>query len=322
MKSIRTAGPLNIAVGALLLPLIAIVVKDAFGDPVAFAQAVLTGLTQGGLYALIALAFSIIYMTTRTINFAQGDVLMLSAYVYFFAKVGGHLPWMIALLVAVLAGAIIALLVHVIAIAPLGKFDPNTNIGWILTTLSMSLIMVEIARNVFGEQGRRIASVVGGKAIFAVEPKQYLVLVVGIVLAVALELVHSKTQLGRALRATAHDKSTASLMGINTSGMVIYSFALAGLLAGIGGWLLAPIVFVTPNMGTLVGLTAFIAAVVGGIGSTKGALVGGLFIGVIEKLSTFIGAGEWTIPLVFASLIVILVLKPTGLLGEALIEKV
>lgn len=291
-------------------------------DVTGFLQALVSGLTQGGLYSLIALAFSIIYMTTRTINFAQGEVLMIAAYAYFFANVSGGLPWPVALVVALAVGAAAALVIQLIAIAPLGKFDPNTNIGWILTTLSLSLIAVEVARNFFGEQAKTIKPVIGGDAIFSIEPKQYLVLVVGMVLAVVLEILHSKTQLGRALRATAHDKATASLMGINTTGMVIYSFALAGVLAGVGGWLLAPIIFVSPDMGTLVGLTAFIAAVVGGIGSTKGALVGGLTIGLVEKTATFLGFGDWTTSVVFASLVVILVLKPTGLLGEALIEKV
>lgn len=310
---------------ALLAALAAVgvpVLLKAAGDVTGFLQAFVSGLTQGGLYSLIALAFSIIYMTTRTINFAQGEVLMVGAYAYFFANVSGGFPWPLALLIALAVGAAAALLVQIIAIAPLGKFDPNTNIGWILTTLSMSLIAVEVARNLFGEEAKTIKPVIGGEAIFSIEPKQYLVLVVGLVLAVVLEILHSKTQLGRALRATAHDKATASLMGINTTGMVIYSFALAGLLAGVGGWLLAPIVFVFPDMGTLVGLTAFIAAVVGGIGSTKGALVGGLTIGLVEKLATYMGFGDWTTSVVFASLVVILVLKPTGLLGEALIEKV
>jgi branched-chain amino acid transport system permease protein len=293
-----------------------------------FLQAIVQGLTSGGVYALIALAFSIIYMTTRVINFAQGEVLMLGAYIYFaaFAKSGLGFPWPLALLLALIASMIVALLVHLIAIAPLGKFDPNTNIGWILTTLSMSLILVEVVRNIAGEQSKRvdpiISSLAGEKTIFSIEPKQYLILVVGVLLALVLEVLHSKTQLGRALRATAHDKATASLMGINTGFMVRYSFAVAGVLAGIGGWLLAPVIFVDPNMGTLVGLTAFVAAVVGGIGSTKGALVGGLTIGVVESLAKWAGAGEWSSAMVFLTLILILVVKPTGILGEALIEKV
>ena len=293
-----------------------------------FLQAIVSGLTSGGVYALIALAFSIIYMTTRVINFAQGEVLMLGAYIYFaaFSKGGLGLPWPAALLLALFGAMLVGLLVHLISIAPLGKFDPNTNIGWILTTLSVSLILVEVVRNIAGEQAKRIDPIVtsfaGKKTIFSIEPKQYLILIVGVVLALVLEVLHSKTQLGRALRATAHDKATASLMGINTGFMVRYSFAVAGVLAGIGGWLLAPVIFVDPNMGTLVGLTAFVAAVVGGIGSTKGALVGGLTIGIIESLAKWAGAGEWSTAMVFMTLILILVLKPTGILGEALIEKV
>jgi branched-chain amino acid transport system permease protein len=293
-----------------------------------FLQAIVQGLTSGGVYALIALAFSIIYMTTRVINFAQGEVLMLGAYIYFaaFTKGGLGLPWPAALLIALFGAMLVGLLVHLISIAPLGKFDPNTNIGWILTTLSVSLILVEVVRNIAGEQAKRIDPIVtsfgGKKTIFSIEPKQYLILIVGVVLALVLEVLHSKTQLGRALRATAHDKATASLMGINTGFMVRYSFAVAGVLAGIGGWLLAPVIFVDPNMGTLVGLTAFVAAVVGGIGSTKGALVGGLTIGVVESLAKWAGAGEWSTAMVFMTLILILVVKPTGILGEALIEKV
>jgi branched-chain amino acid transport system permease protein len=287
-----------------------------------FLQAVISGLTQGGLYALIALAFSIIYMTTRTINFAQGDILMASAYGYFFAKVSYGFPWPLALLIGIAVGILMALLVQLIAIAPLGKFDPNTNIGWILTTLSVSLIMVEVARNAFGEQAKPLKGILPEKPIFSISPQQYMVLIVGIALAVVLEIIHAKTQLGRALRATAHDKATASLMGINTSGMVLYSFGLAGALGGIGAWLLAPIISVYSSMGTLAGLKAFIAAVVGGIGSTKGALVGGLTIGLVEELAKFAGFGEWVNATVFLALIVILVVKPTGILGEALIEKV
>jgi branched-chain amino acid transport system permease protein len=293
-----------------------------------FLQAIVQGLTTGGVYALIALAFSIIYMTTRVINFAQGEVLMIGAYLYFvaFSSTALGLPWPVALLIAVVGAMVVGLVVHLISIAPLGKFDPNTNIGWILTTLSVSLILVEVVRNTAGEQAKRVEPIVGSiagkRTIFAIEPKQYLILVVGVLLALVLEVLHAKTQLGRALRATAHDKATASLMGINTGFMVRYSFALAGLLGGIGGWLLAPVIFVDPNMGTLVGLTSFVAAVVGGIGSTRGALVGGLTIGVVESIAKWAGAGEWTTALVFLTLILILVLKPTGILGEALIEKV
>lgn len=293
-----------------------------------FLAAIVTGLANGGAYALIAIAFSLIYMTTRVINFAQGEVLMIGALVYFYAVGQGYLdlPWPVALLAALIVSLIVALIVYLVSLAPLGKFDPNTNIGWILTTLAVSLILVEVARIFFGEQPQPVEPVVesvfGRTTFLRVEPKQYLVLVIGVALALFLEAIHSTTQLGRALRATAHDKATASLMGIDTRFMVLYSFGLAGILAGVGGWLLGPILFVSSNMGTFVGLKAFVAAVVGGIGSTRGALVGGLAIGLVEQFATFFGFGEWQEATVFLVLIIILVVKPTGILGEALIEKV
>jgi branched-chain amino acid transport system permease protein len=293
-----------------------------------FFGAVLSGFASGGIYALLAIAFSIIYMTTRVINFAQGDIMMVGAYAYFLAVSKSYLglPWPAALLIALIAAAVVAILVYGVALAPLGKFDPNTNIGWILTTLAVSLILVESARVIFGEQAKRVEpifhKIAGKETLFRLSAQQYLVIIVGIVLALVLEVLHSKTQLGRALRATAHDKATASLMGIDTSFMVRYSFLVAGLLAGVAGWLLSSIIFVSSDMGTLVGLKAFIAAVVGGIGSTRAALVGGMTIGMVEQLSIYGGAGEWTDAIVFMALIVILVLRPTGILGEALIEKV
>ena len=127
-----------------------------------FLQAIVSGLTNGGVYALIALAFSIIYMTTRVINFAQGEVLMVGAYIYFYlaSATGTGLPWPAALFIALIGAMLVGLVVHLIAIAPLGKFDPNTNIGWILTTLSLSLILVEVMRNVAGEQAKRIDPVI------------------------------------------------------------------------------------------------------------------------------------------------------------------
>ncbi|MBI4728772.1 MAG: branched-chain amino acid ABC transporter permease [Acidobacteria bacterium] len=289
-------------------------------------QSVITGLTNGGVYVLIALAFSIIYMTTRTINFAQGEILMVGSFIYFGTAVTLGLPWPVALIMAAAGAMVTGLVVYLLALAPLGKFDPNTNIGWILTTLAMSLMLVEGFRIVVGEDQHRVPtpfrSVFGRTTILDIEPKQYVVLIVGVGLALGLEILHDRTQLGRALRATAHDKATASLLGINTTAMVLYSFGLAGVLAGIGGWLLGPLIFVSSNMGTLIGLKSFVAAVVGGIGSTRGALVGGLTIGVVEQLARAYGAGEWAEAAVFVALILILVLRPTGILGEALIEKV
>jgi branched-chain amino acid transport system permease protein len=289
-------------------------------------QSLVSGLLQGSVYAVLALAYSIVYMTTRIINFAQGEQLMVAAFVYWFLTVETGMPLPFALALTVLASILLGLVVWLIGVRPLGRFDPNSNIGWILTTLAVGLILVDVARLLFGEENRTVPPLVGSlfgrEAIANIPPQKYLIFIVGISLAVVLEFLHRKTKLGRALRATAHDRNTAALMGINTNLMVLYSFGLAGALAAVGAWLIAPVTFVTFTMGTFTGLKAFVGAVVGGIGSTRGALVGGLVVGLAESSTVLFQAQEWGDAVVFALLILILMVKPTGILGEARIEKV
>jgi len=301
-----------------------------------FLQALISGLLQGSVYAMLAVAFSIIYMTTRTINFALGPQMLVAALIYFTLAFGGAfgledgqgaLPLVIALVVAVLASILIGLLVHTLGLRPLGQFDPNSNIGWILTTLAIGLILVEAGRLIFEEKNRPVPPVIqsigGQDAILNIPPQKYLIFLVGIAIALALETLHRKTKLGRGLRATAHDRNTAALMGINTNFMILYSFGLAGAIAAVAAWLLIPVVFVDFNaLGTFIGLKAFVGAVVGGIGSTRGALVGGLVVGLAESMTVVFQAQQWGDAVVFVLLILILMVKPTGILGEARIEKV
>lgn len=295
-------------------------------DPQLILQTVISGLLQGSVYAVLALAFSIIYMTTRVINFAQGEQLMIGAFIYFTITVSLGLPFPIALGVAILGSIVIGLIVQAVGLRPLGQFDPNTNIGWILTTLALGLILVDGARLIWGEANRTVPPIIdslfGQRSISNIPPQKYLIFIVGIALALVIETVHRRSKLGRALRATAHNRNTASLMGINTEFMVLYSFGLAGALAAIGAWLIAPVTFVTFTMGTFTGLKAFVGAVVGGIGSTRGALVGGLVVGLAESSTVLFKAQQWGDAVVFVLLILVLMLKPTGILGEALIEKV
>jgi branched-chain amino acid transport system permease protein len=297
-------------------------------------QALVSGLLQGSVYAMLAVAFSIIYMTTRTINFALGPQMLIGALVYFTLTFGGALgladgivPIFVALPIAVLASILVGLLVHTLGLRPLGQFDPNSNIGWILTTLAIGLMLVEGGRLLFEEKNRPVPPVIesigGQDAIVNIPPQKYLIFIVGIALAIALETLHRKTKLGRGLRATAHDRNTAALMGINTNFMILYSFGLAGAIAAVAAWLIIPVVFVDFNaLGTFIGLKAFVGAVVGGIGSTRGALVGGLAVGLAESMTVVFQAQQWGDAVVFVLLILILMVKPTGILGEARIEKV
>lgn len=293
-----------------------------------FFQQIVIGILNGSIYGLVALGFSMIFLTTRMINFAQGEQLMVGAYTYFLLSAVFKLPLVVALLGAIVVAILVGILVHTVAIRVLGKFDPGTNIAWILTTLATGLIMVDLVKFFAGTDQKTVKPLIQADPITIpgigarLEAQQLAILVGAIGLMILLETVHSKTTLGKALKAVAHDPSTASLMGINPTFMVLYSFGLAGALAAIAGFLLAPTTFVTLSMGTFNGLKGFVAAVVGGIGSTRGALVGGLVIGLVEALAIFFNAADLSTALVFFSLILILLIKPQGILGEALIEKV
>lgn len=293
-----------------------------------FFQNVVIGILNGAIYGLVALGFSMIYMTTRMINFAQGEQLMAGAFTYYLFNVVLGWPLVLALIAAAASAVGIGLLVQTIAIRPLGKFDPSSNIAWILTTLATGLLLQDVVKFFAGTENRPVKELITADPITipgigaTLEAQQLAILVGAILLMVVLELVHSKTTLGKALRAVAHDPATASLMGINPTFMIFYSFGLAGALAAIAGFLLAPTTFLTLSMGTFNGLKGFVAAVVGGIGSTRGALVGGLVIGLVEAFAVYARFADLALAAVFLSLILILLVKPQGILGEALIEKV
>ncbi|HVF12487.1 MAG TPA: branched-chain amino acid ABC transporter permease [Actinomycetota bacterium] len=293
-----------------------------------FFQNIIIGILNGSIYGLVALGFSMIFLTTRMINFAQGEQLMVGGYSYFLLSQVLHWPMALALLGAVAAAVLVGILVQTLAIRPLGKFDPNTNIAWILTTLATGLIFVDVVKFFAGADQRKVPPIIDAEPITIpgigaqLEAQQLAILGGAIVLMLILEAIHTRTTLGKALRAVAHDPATASLMGINPTFMVLYSFGLAGALAAFAGFLLAPKTFVTLSMGTFNGLKGFVAAVVGGIGSTRGALIGGLTIGIVESMAIFFKLADLATGAVFLSLVIILLVKPQGILGEALIEKV
>lgn len=292
-----------------------------------FFQQVVIGILNGSIYGLVALGFSMIFLTTRMINFAQGEQLMVGGYTYFLLSQVLDWPRAVALLGAIIAAVGVGLLVQTIAIRPLGKFDPNTNIAWILTTLAMGLVFVDVVKFFAGTDQKPIPPIVAGNFTIPlinaqVEVQQIAIFAGAITLMLILEAIHTRTTLGKALRAVAHDPATASLMGINPTFMVLYSFGLAGALAAIAGFLLAPKTFITLTMGTFNGLKGFVAAVVGGIGSTRGAVVGGLTIGLVESMAIYFKLADLATGAVFLTLVLILLVKPQGILGEALIEKV
>jgi branched-chain amino acid transport system permease protein len=294
-------------------------------------QVLVFGLTVGSVLALVALGYSLVFATSRVVNFAQGSMLVVAGFIT-FALVRAGLPIWLAFVVAIVLSAAAGALVEVVAIRPLGRFDPGTNVGWILTTFSASLVVLDLVKLTIGAEPRTIPgladSAFGWKgstvAGVPISPNDIIIVVTALGLMVAIEVVQRRTMAGRALRAVAQDRQAAALMGINTERVVMVSFALAGALAAVGAVLLAPRLFVKFDNGLLLGIQAFVAAVIGGLGSTRGAILGGYALGFTGALVRVFSAqgGRYEPLVVFALFLIVLVVRPSGVFGEPVLEKV
>ena len=295
-----------------------------------FCQQLLNALSLGAIYALIALGFTMVYGVLRFINFAHSDVFMIGAVVG--SLLGNHLPlgtwWggMACLLGAMAVCALLGVIIERVAYRPL-RNSPRLNV--LITAIGVSLLIEYLFQNehVFGAAPRSFPavfpSIVWQWKGLSLSSSQLIVIGVASVLVVALELIVYRTRIGTAMRAVSLNPRAAQLVGINPNVVVTFTFALGSALAGAGGVLYAlNYQSVEPLMGVMPGLKAFVAAVLGGIGSIPGAALGGLLIGGIE---TFIGGSQFSTykdAIAFALLILILLFRPTGLLGRRIPEKV
>ena len=295
-----------------------------------FAQQLLNALSLGAIYALIALGFTMVYGVLRFINFAHSDVFMIGAVVG--SLLGNHLPlgtwWsgLVCLLAAMAVCALLGVIIERVAYRPL-RAAPRLNV--LITAIGVSLFIEYLFQNehVFGAAPRPFPpvfpSVLWQWHGLSISSNQLIVIGVALVLVVALELIVYRTRIGTAMRAVSLNPRAAQLVGINPDVVVAFTFALGSALAGAGGVLYAlNYQSVEPLMGVMPGLKAFVAAVLGGIGSIPGAALGGLLIGGIE---TFIGGSQFSTykdAIAFALLILILLFRPTGLLGRRIPEKV
>ena len=294
-------------------------------------QILVSGLTVGSVIALVAFGYNLVFASTRIVNFAQGSMLVIAGYVA-FAIVRESVPVWAAFVITVLISLVVGVLIEIVAIKPLGRFDPSTNVGWILTTFGVGLIAVDVIKRTIGAEPRRIPplidSVFGWRVAkisgVAFTVPDVLLVVTAIGLVVSLELLQRRTALGRAFRAVAQDRQTAGLMGINTEATVMITFAIAGALAAVGAVLIAPRQFVKLDLGVSLGVQAFIAAVLGGLGSTRGAIAGGYVIGFTGAIVSTVTAegGSWQPLVVFAVFLLVLVVRPSGLFGSPAVEKV
>ncbi len=300
-----------------------------------FFQHMINGLTLGGIYALIALGYTMVYGILKFINFAHGDILMAGAYIglFVFDFLRGDSPlgiwWFFAFLIAMLCSmlfcAALGMFIEAVAYKPLRR---ATRLAPLLSAIGVSFILSNLAAWLFGTNSRKLAypfdnsPVVMGSV--SITPHQILILAASALMMIILRLFVDRTRMGKAMRATSLDQDTARLMGINPDHVISLTFAIGSALAACGGMLIALDFKVYATMGTMVGLKAFVAAVVGGIGNISGAMLGGLLLGVLETFGVAIlGIPQgYKDAIAFGILILILLFKPEGLLGKNEREKV
>ena len=302
-----------------------------------FFQELVNGITTGALYSLVALGFSMVYGVLKLLNFAHGDLYMVGAYVGFFVIqwFGGPSALTISvplllLIMFVLAGGLVGGLGVAIERFAYRPLRDAPRIAPLITAIGVSFFLENAALLLFGAQFRvyntaDFISLSSGITIGSVtiDSVQIMVLVLGLVLTVGLRELVNRTKLGKQMRAVAADREAAEMMGINVNFTISATFFLGSALAGVAG-VMGGLLFnqVTPTIGFIVGLKAFTAAVVGGIGSLPGAMLGGLLIGVAESMITGYISSTYTNLFVFALLIVVMLVRPSGLLGRAQLQKV
>lgn len=291
-----------------------------------FLSYVINGLSLGSVYALIALGYTMVYGIAKMLNFAHGDVIMVSAYVCFFAMNSFGLPSVISVLISVIVCTLLGIVIEKLAYKPLRQAPALTVL---ITAIGVSYFLQNGAQLLWTSNTKVFTSVVASGAIKFFDAKlsvSYVTLViiaVCIILMVALVFFINKTKIGKAMRACSEDKDAALLMGIDVDRTISTTFAIGSALAAVAGVLLCSAYSTfSPTTGSMPGIKAFTAAVFGGIGSIPGAFVGGLLLGIIEILAKAYISTQVSDAIVFFVLIIVLLAKPTGILGKQISEKV
>ena len=289
-------------------------------------QTLISGLSLGSIYALIALGYTMVYGIAKMLNFAHGDVIMIGAYVAFTAVSGMGMPPVVGVLLSVVACTVLGVLIERIAYKPLRK---ASKLAVLITAIGVSYLLQNVALLIFGSAPKSFTSVVSVPALtfaggrLTISGETIVTIASCIVVMTALTLFINKTKAGQAMLAVSEDKGAAKLMGINVDATIALTFAIGSGLAAIAGVLLCSAYpTLNPYTGSMPGIKAFVAAVFGGIGSIPGALIGGLLLGIIEILSKAYISSQLADAIVFGVLIVVLIVKPTGILGKKIQEKV
>ncbi len=293
-----------------------------------FLQLAVSGIALGMIYAVIAFGYQLTFATSGTLNFGQGEALMLGALVG-LSLAGGVLggPYMnywLMVPIVIVFGALQGIVVERIGVRPAIK--SKSEFGWIMSTIALAIIFKNTAENIWGKDDLTFPSPVSEEPfqIFGanVQPMQVLVVVGALLMMLAVELFNRKSIYGKAVVATSNDRDAAGLVGVNTSMVISFSYALSSMTAAFAGVLVAPLTLTGATMGSALGLKAFSVAIIGGLTSGVGAIIGGLILGIAETMTGFyVSTGYKEVP-GLVLLLLVLAIKPAGLFGKTAIKKV
>lgn len=290
-------------------------------------QSIINGLNQGAIYALIALGYTMVYGIIRMINFAHGDFIMVGAYTLFYTiplMIVHGMPAWLAVLAAIVICVCVGVAVEIIAYRPVRGAG---SMSALITALAMSVFLENLAMVLFGANPKSVPAIfelpsvefLGAK----LQCKYLLTIGIGLMMMVALQLFVKKTKLGKAMRAVPQDKEASTLMGINVNKIITITFAIGSGLAAVAALMYCSTYpRCTTDMGSIMGIKAFIAAVLGGIGIIPGAMLGGIIVGLVEIFVKVYVAPGWYEAITYSLLIVVLLVKPSGILGKNVGEKV
>ena len=289
-------------------------------------QHLINGISIGSVYAIIALGYTMVYGIAKMLNFAHGDVIMVGAYISFCVTNYLHLPVFVSILASIVVCTVLGVIIEALAYKPL-RGTPSLAV--LITAIGVSYFLQNSAQLIWGSAPKNFTSIVSFKPIMlfngriVITDEVIVTVLVSILVMVCLTLFTGKTRMGKAMRAVSEDRDAAQLMGINVNQTISITFAIGYALAAVAGVLLCSTVpTFMPTTGSMPGIRAFTAAVFGGIGSIPGAMIGGILLGVIEALSKAYLPNQFSAAIVFGVLILVLLVKPTGLLGKQVQEKV
>ena len=293
---------------------------------IGFISYLVNGISLGSVYALIALGYTMVYGIAKMLNFAHGDVIMIGAYVVFTTVSGMGLPPVLGVLISVVACTVLGVLIERIAYKPLRK---ASKLAVLITAIGVSYFLQNVALLIYGANTKSFTSVVTVPALKLMDGQLVLsgetivTVLACLIIMAGLMLFMKYSKSGRAMLAVSEDSGAAQLMGVNVNATIALTFAIGSALAAIAGVLMcSSYPALAPYTGAMPGIKAFVAAVFGGIGSIPGAFIGGILLGIIEILSKAYISSQLADAIVFAVLIVVLLVKPTGLLGKQIQEKV